>query len=63
MSYERARDLLSDYAIYISSLSPVTDASAQLIGSQSLAAGTRTGHGNIVSVTLQSADGEMLGRY
>lgn len=62
MSYERARDLLSDYAIYISSLSPVSDA-AQIIGSQSMAPGTRAEHGNIVSVTLQSADGEMLGRY
>jgi len=62
MSYGRARALLSDYAIYISSLSPVSDAS-QIIGSQSVAPGTRAEHGNIVSVTLQGTDGTMLGRY
>jgi hypothetical protein len=62
MSYEKARDLLSDYAIYISSLSPVSDA-AQIIGSQSLPSGTHVEHGNIISVTLQGIDGEMLGRY
>jgi len=43
-------------------LSPVSDAS-QIIGSQSVAPGTRAEHGNIVSVTLQGTDGTMLGRY
>ena len=63
MSYENARDTLSYYGIYISSKSPVTDASKQKISSQSIAPGLRLDHGSIIEVTLIDDDNSMLGRY
>ena len=63
MSYQEARDTLSYYGIYIQTTSPVTDATEQRVSTQSVEAGTRVGHGSIVSVTLVSGDESMLGRY
>lgn len=63
MSYEKARDTLSYYGLYISSLSSVTDAAKQTVYSQSLPAGTELEHGSIVEVTLVDQDESMLGKY
>ena len=63
MSYEKARDTLSYYGIYISSRSSVTDASRQVVYSQSLPAGSVLEHGTVVEVTLVDQDESMLGKY
>lgn len=63
MSYHEARDTLSYYGLYISSLSPVTDPDKQTVSSQSLPAGTKTAHGAVIEVALVSRDDAMLGIY
>ncbi len=63
MSYDKARDTLSYYGLYISSLSPVNDAKTQTINSQSLPAGAELEHGSIVEVTLIDQDEALLGKY
>ena len=63
LSYSEARDLLSRRGLYLQSWSPVSDAGRQIVGGQSIPAGTRVEHGSIVSVALLSTDESMLGRY
>ncbi len=63
MRYCDARDALSYYGIYIQTVSPVTDSGSQTVSGQSVAAGTRVGHGSVVEVTLVSGDESMLGKY
>ena len=63
MSYEEARDTLSYYGIYIRTSSSVSDPGEQRVSTQSVAAGTRVGHGSVVEVTLISSDESLLGRY
>ena len=63
LSYAEARDILSRRGVYIQTWSPVGDAQRQLVGGQSIPAGTRVEHGSIVSVALMNADESMLGRY
>ncbi|MBQ2960753.1 MAG: PASTA domain-containing protein [Oscillospiraceae bacterium] len=63
MSYEKARETLSYYGLYINSLSTVTDAGKQTVNSQSLPAGAELEHGTIVEVTLVDQDESMLGKY
>lgn len=63
MSYEKARETLSYYGLYINSLSTVTDARKQTVNSQSLPAGAELEHGTIVEVTLVDQDDSMLGKY
>lgn len=63
MSYSQARDTLSWYGIYISTISPVTDPDSQIVSSQSAAAGSLMEHGDLVEVMLVSADESMLGKY
>ncbi len=63
MSYIEARDTLSYYGIYIQTVSPVTDAEKQTVSTQSIAAGTKIGHGGVIEVTLISSDDWMLGKY
>lgn len=63
MSYEKARDTLSYYGIYIKTTSPVTDAKQQSVISQSVSPGTYVSHGSVVEVALYSDDEAMLGRY
>ncbi|MBQ1235739.1 MAG: PASTA domain-containing protein [Oscillospiraceae bacterium] len=63
MSYEKARDTLSYYGLYISSRSSVSDAENQFVYSQSLPAGTELEHGTIVEVSLVDKDESMLGKY
>ena len=53
MSYEKARDTLSYYGLYISSTSAVTDSKRQIVNSQSLPAGAELEHGTIIEVTLE----------
>lgn len=63
MSYEKARDTLSYYGLYISSASAVTDSGKQIVNSQSLPAGAELEHGTIIEVTLVDQDESMLGKY
>ena len=63
LSYSEARELLSRRGLYLQSWSPVSDAGRQIVGGQSIPAGTKVEHGSIVSVALLSADESMLGRY
>ena len=63
LSYSEARDVLSRRGLYLQSWSPVSDAGRQIVGGQSIPAGTMVEHGSIVSVALLSADESMLGRY
>ena len=63
MSYSRARDLLSDYGIYIQTSGAVTDPDKQTVVTQSIAPGTQVEHGTVVEVGLVSADSSMLGKY
>ncbi len=63
MSYEKARDTLSYYGLYISSLSPVSAGNTQTVNSQSLPAGADIEHGSIVEVTLVDQDEALLGKY
>lgn len=63
LSYSEARDTLSYYGIYISTKSLVTDAERQIVGSQSLPAGTELDHGCIIDVTLIDEDDSLLGKY
>lgn len=63
MSYEKARDTLSYYGLYISSASAVTDSKKQIVNSQSLPVGAELEHGTIIEVTLVDQDESMLGKY
>ena len=63
MSYEKARDTLSYYGLYISSASAVTDSKRQIVNSQSLPVGAELEHGTIIEVTLVDQDESMLGKY
>ena len=62
-SYESARDLLSGLGLFISTRSPVSGSAQQVVGSQSLAAGTRADHGCVVEVTLIDENESLLGKY
>ena len=63
LSYESARDLLSGLGLFISTRSPVSGSAQQVVGSQSLAAGTRADHGCVVEVTLIDENESLLGKY
>lgn len=63
MSYEQARDTLSYYGIFIRSSTPLSYINDQTVSTQSISAGTKVGHGSVVSVTLISSDESLLGRY
>lgn len=63
LSYESARDLLSSLGLFISTRSQVNDSAQQVIGSQSLAAGTAADHGCVVEVTLIDENESLLGKY
>ena len=63
MSYEKARDTLSYYGIYITTHSNVTDPSLQTVSSQSLPSGAGLEHGCIIEVTLIDQDASLLGKY
>ena len=63
MSYEKARDTLSYYGIYITTRSHVTDPKLQTVSSQSLPEGTGLEHGCIIEVTLIDQNEAMLGKY
>ena len=63
MDFNRARDTLSYYGLYLTTRSSVTDPGRQTVSSQSLPAGTTLSHGTIVEVTLIDSDEELLGKY
>ena len=63
MSYQRARDTLSYYGVYIRTKSAVSDPAVQTVSSQSLEQGTQVYHGGIVEVTLIDEDDSILGKY
>ncbi len=63
MSYQRARDTLSYYGIYIRTKSQVTDPTVQIVSSQSVPVGALLDHGGIIEVTLIDEDASLLGKY
>ena len=63
MTYSHARDILSYYAIYISTPGNVYSDTTQVISSQTVPAGTELSHGSIVEVTLIDSDQSIIGRY
>ena len=63
MSYNQARDTLSRLGLFVSTRSPVNAASGQVVGSQSVPAGTAANHGCIVEVTLIDENESLLGKY
>ena len=63
MSYENARDLLSSMGLFISTRSQVNASAGQVIGGQSLSAGTPADHGCVVEVTLIDENESLLGKY
>lgn len=63
LSYDKARDMLSYYGLYINSHSEAGDPSLEIVGQQSVPAGTLLDHGSIIEVTLIDNNSEMLGRY
>ena len=63
MDLDQARDTLSYYGLYLTTLSSVTDPARQTVSSQSLPAGTALPHGAVVEVTLIDSDEDFLGRY
>ena len=63
LSYDQARDTLSRLGLFVSTRSPVNAASGQVVGSQSVPAGTAANHGCIVEVTLIDENESLLGKY
>ena len=63
LSYDQARDTLSRLGLFVSTRSPVNAASGQVIGSQSVPAGTAADHGCIVEVSLIDENESLLGKY
>ena len=63
LSYDQARDTLSRLGLFVSTRSPVNAASGQVVGSQSIPAGTAANHGCIVEVTLIDENESLLGKY
>ena len=63
MSYEKARDTLSYYGLYLTTHSRRVDSEQQTVGRQSFTPGTMLRHGTVVEVTLIDRDEEMLGKY
>ena len=63
LSYDQARDALSRLGLFVSTRSPVNAASGQVVGSQSVPAGTAANHGCIVEVTLIDENESLLGKY
>ena len=63
MDLDQARDTLSYYGLYLTTMSSVTDPERQTVSSQSLPAGTELPHGTVVEVTLIDSGEELLGRY
>ncbi|MEI3101540.1 MAG: PASTA domain-containing protein [Oscillospiraceae bacterium] len=63
LSYESGRDLLSGLGLFISTRSAVSGSAQQVIGSQSLTAGTKADHGCVVEVTLIDENELLLGKY
>ena len=63
MGYEEARDMLSYYGLYLRTASPIGAAGTQIVGGQSVAAGTALDHGSVITVTLIDSDETMLGIY
>ena len=63
LSYDQARDTLSRLGLFVSTRSPVNASSGQVVGSQSVPAGTATNHGCIVEVTLIDENESLLGKY
>ncbi len=63
LSYESGRDLLSGLGLFISTRSAVSGSAQQVIGSQSLTAGTKADHGCVVEVTLIDENESLLGKY
>ena len=63
MSYNDARDLLSDLGLYIHTVSPVREGESRVVCSQSLRPGTEAGHGSVIEVSLTYGDDSLLGRY
>ena len=63
MTYAEARQALSQLGMFVSSDSSVTDASGQLVSSQSVNAGTAAPAGTVVTVTLYDNDEDLLGIY
>ncbi|MBQ9686415.1 MAG: PASTA domain-containing protein, partial [Oscillospiraceae bacterium] len=63
LTYEQARDTLSYYGLYLSTNSRLIDPATQIVGTQSLPAGTQLAHGTVIDVGLIDQDETILGIY
>ena len=63
LGYAEARDLLSSRGLFLRTLSPVEEDTPQVIGCQSVPAGTLLRPGEVITVTLICTDDSILGRY
>ena len=63
LSYEQARELLARRGLFLRSRSPLPDGEEQRVAWQSAAAGSSLPAGEVITVTLISADDSILGRY
>ena len=63
MSLEQARDVLAERGLFLRSRSPLGQGDRRTVAYQSVPAGTLLQQGEIVTVTLISADDSILGKY
>ncbi len=62
-SFYEARDILSDYGLFIKTSTDLSKLSAGSVLSQSIKAGTEVDHGLIINVILIDNDDSLLGKY
>ncbi len=63
LGYEQARELLAQRGLFLRSRSPLISGEEQRVAYQSAAAGSSLPVGEVITVTLISADDSILGRY
>ena len=63
LGYEQARELLAQRGLFLRSRSPLLPGEEQRVAYQSAAAGSSLPAGEVITVTLISADDSILGRY
>ena len=63
LGYEQARELLAQRGLFLRSRSPLLHGEEQRVAYQSAAAGSSLPAGDVITVTLISADDSILGRY